>query len=149
MKTWEFRMKRLLREPLIALSNSNTKADLQQLRGVFDHPGISAAYLFGSLSRGSTHPLSDIDVAYLGTDSETEDQLYDSLYESLQHLLGEGNFDLVPLRRTPLHLQFHVAMEGMLLLARDAIAVEAFSARAIMRYLDFKPYRDAYFAAGA
>jgi predicted nucleotidyltransferase len=142
-------MKRPLREPLIALSNPNTTIDLQQLRMAFDRPGICAAYLFGSSARGHTHPLSDVDVAYLGTDSETEEQLYDTLYESLQRLLGEGNFDLVPLRRTPLHLQFHIAMEGMLLLARDAIAVEAFSARAITRYLDFKPYRDAYFTAGA
>jgi predicted nucleotidyltransferase len=141
-------MKRLLKEQPIALSNPNTKTELQQLRGVFDRPGISAVYLFGSSSRGSTHPLSDVDVAYLGTNSETEDQLFDSLYESLQRLLGEGNFDLVPLRRAPLYLQFHVAMEGRLLLARDAIAVEAFSARAIARYLDFKPYREAYFAAG-
>jgi hypothetical protein len=62
--------------------------------------------------------------------------------------VGEGNFDLVPLRRAPLHLQFYVAMEGNLLLVRDPIAAEDFSARAIMRYLDFKPYRDAYFTAG-
>jgi predicted nucleotidyltransferase len=105
-------------------------------------------YLFGSLAQESTTPLSDVDLAYLGTDGETEERLYDSLYEALQRLLGEGNFDLVPLRRAPLHLQFHIAMEGSLLLARDPIAVEDFSARAIMRYLDFKPYRDAYFAAG-
>ena len=141
-------MKRPLRERLVTASSHYTEADLQQLRVVFDRPGITAAYLFGSWARGRTHPLSDVDVAYLGTDSETEEQLYDSLYESLQRLLGEGNFDLVPLRRTPLHLQFHVAMEGMLLIARDARAVEDFSARAIARYLDFKPYRDAYFAAG-
>ena len=142
-------MKRRMRDRPIAFSSHNTEVDVQQLREVFDRPGMTVAYLFGSLAHGRTHPLSDVDVTYLGIDSETEDQLYDTLYEALQGLLGEGNFDLVPLRRAPLHLQFHVAMEGMLLLARDAKAVEDFTARAITRYLDFKPYRDAYFAAGA
>jgi hypothetical protein len=94
------------------------------------------------------NPLSDVDLAYLGTDSETEQQLYDPLYEGFQRLLGEGNFDLVPLRPAPLHLQFHIAIEGMPLLVRDPIAAEDFAAGAIVRYLDFKPYRDAYFAAG-
>jgi predicted nucleotidyltransferase len=141
-------MKRLPRDSLASLTPHSTPIDVQQLRLVFDRPGITAAYLFGSLAWDSMNPLSDVDLAYLGTDSETEQQLYDPLYEALQRLLGEGNFDLVPLRRAPLHLQFHIAMEGSLLIVRDSIAVEAFSAGAIMRYLDFKPYRDAYFAAG-
>ena len=141
-------MKRLPRDSLTLLTPHSTLIDVQQLRLVFDHPGITAAYLFGSLVWDSMNPLSDVDLAYLGTDSETEQQLYDPLYEALQRLLGEGNFDLVPLRRAPLHLQFHIALEGTLLLVRDPIAAEDFSAGAIVRYLDFKPYRDAYFAAG-
>jgi len=141
-------MKRLPSDSLASLTHCMAQIDVQQLRLVFDHPGITAAYLFGSLARDSTHPLSDVDLAYLGTDGETENRLYDSLYEALQRLLGEGNFDLVPLRRAPLHLQFHVTMEGTPLLVRDPIAAEDFAAGAIVRYLDFKPYRDAYFAAG-
>jgi hypothetical protein len=47
------------------------------------------------LAQESSHLLSDIDLAYLGTDSETEERLYDPLYEALQRLLGEGNFDNV------------------------------------------------------
>jgi uncharacterized protein len=141
-------MKRLPQDVFVLLASHTTTPDSQSLRAVFDCPGVAAVYLFGSLARESTTPLSDIDLAYLGTDSEAEERLYDPLYEALQRLLGEGNFDLVPLRRASLHLQFHVAMEGSLLLTRDPIAVEDFSARAIMRYLDFKPYRDAYFAVG-
>jgi predicted nucleotidyltransferase len=141
-------MQRLPQDALALLASHTSTPDPRSLCAVFDCPGVAAAYLFGSLARESTNPLSDVDLAYLGADSETEEQLYDPLYEALQRLLGEGNFDLVPLRRAPLHLQFHVALEGSLLLARDAFAVEDFSVRAIMRYLDFKPYRDAYFAAG-
>ncbi len=141
-------MKRSPRDALAFLASRTTPPEPRHLHAVFDRPGVAAAYLFGSLAQESTNPLSDVDLAYLGTDSETEEQLYDPLYEALQRLLGEGNFDLMPLRRAPLHLQFHVAMEGCLVFARDPIAVEDFSARAIVRYLDFKPYRDAYFASG-
>ncbi len=141
-------MKRPPRDALALRASRTAPPDLRHVRAVFGRPGVAAAYLFGSWTQESTNPLSDVDLAYLGTDSETEEQLYDPLYEALQRLLGEGNFDLIPLRRAPLHVQFHVAMEGSLLLARDPIAVEDFTARAIVRYLDFKPYRDAYFAAG-
>ena len=141
-------MKRLPRDSLAALTPHSILIDVQQLRPVFDRPGIIVAYLFGSLAWDSMNPLSDVDLAYLGTDSERENQLYDPLYEALQRLLGEGNFDLVPLRRAPLHVQFHITMEGTPLIVCDPIAAEGFSASAIMRYLDFKPYRDAYFAAG-
>ena len=141
-------MKRPPQDARVLLAGRTTTPNPRHLRAVFDRPGVAAAYLCGSWAQESTNPLSDVDLAYLGMDSETEERLYDPLYEALQRLLGEGNFDLVPLRRAPLHLQFHVAIEGSLLLARDPIVVEDFSARAIMRYLDFKPYRDAYFAAG-
>ena len=148
VRTQDVCMKRLSQDARMLLANRIITPGPWHLRVVFDLPGVVAAYLFGSLARQSISPLSDVDLAYLGTDSATEEWLYDPLYEALQRLLGEGNFDLVPLRRAPLHLQFDVAMEGSLLLARDPVAVEDFSARAIMRYLDFKPYRDSYFAAG-
>lgn len=140
------------RQPTVELSPGHVLTadfDLKGLLDVFDQPGIVALYLFGSWAREATTPLSDIDLAYVGVDWEAENQLFDSLYEALQGRLGEGNFDLIPLRHAPLQMQFQVAMEGTLLLIRDPIAVENFAARAIVRYLDFKPYRDAYFAAGA
>ncbi len=122
--------------------------DLEAVAACFDRPEVVAVYLFGSMAEGLETPLSDVDLAYLCADGAAEDRIFDELYESLQRCLGEGNFDLVPLRRAPLHIQFQVATSGKLLASRDAVAVEGFSARAIARYLDFKPVRDAYFAAG-
>jgi hypothetical protein len=90
--------------------------------------------------------LSDVDLAYLGIDRDTEDRAFDELHEAMQRELGEGNFDLGPLRRAPLHLQFAITTEGRLLLAKDPIVIENFGVYAITRYLDFKPYRDEYFA---
>jgi hypothetical protein len=45
----------------------------------------------------SPHELSDIDLAYLGTDGAAEERVFDDLYEALQRDLGEGAFDLVPI----------------------------------------------------
>jgi hypothetical protein len=98
------------------------------------------------MATSSPHGLSDIDLAYLGTDGATEERVFDDLYEALQRELGEGGFDLVPLRRAPLHLQFAIATEGKPVFVRDPILAEAFGARAIARYLDFKDCRDRYFA---
>jgi predicted nucleotidyltransferase len=116
------------------------------VRRIFDRAGIAAVYGFGSAAGGSSHPLSDVDLAYLGVDAAAEEQAFDSIYEALQRALGEGAFDLVPLRRAPLHVQFAIATEGRPLLVRDPIANEAFGTRAITRYLDFKHHRDHYFA---
>ena len=72
-------MKRPPQDALALLASRTTTPDPQYLRSVFDCPGVAAAYLFGSLAQESTNPLSDVDLAYLGMDSETEEQLYDPL----------------------------------------------------------------------
>jgi len=120
--------------------------DMETVRRCFDRREVIAAYIFGSASRGFQTPLSDIDFAYLGRNPKDEDALFDLLYECLQRVCGEGGFDLVPLRRAPLHIQFQVATEGAVVVCRDPILDERFRAEAIVRYLDFKPYRDAYFS---
>ena len=128
-------------------SPSGRRFDPRALRGHFDRPEVAAVFLFGSAAGGASHGLSDVDLAYLGISSEAETRVFDVLYEALQRELGEGAFDLVPLRLAPIHLQFAIATEGEPLLVRDPILAEAFGARAIARYLDFKPCRDRYFAA--
>jgi predicted nucleotidyltransferase len=120
--------------------------DLEAVRRLFDRPDVAAAYLFGSAAGSSPHPLSDVDLAYLGTDAEAEDRLFDELYESLQRELGEGAFDLIPLRRAPLHFRFEIVTAGTPLVVRNPAEAEGFGARAIVQYLDFRPHRDRYFA---
>ena len=120
--------------------------DPASVRKHFDRPEVAAVYLFGSVAEASSHALSDVDLAYLGVSGESEERVFDELCEALQRELGEGSFDLVPLRRAPLHLQFEIATTGKRLFVRDPILAEEFGTRAITRYLDFKPYRDEYFA---
>jgi len=136
------------RDDRASSESPRARLDLATLAREFDREGVAVAYLFGSML-GNPHDLSDIDLAYLGTDAGTEERLFDELYEAFQRLLGEGEFDLVPLRRAPLHLQFAIATGGRPLLIRFPDLAEGFGARAITHYLDFKPYRDEYFAAKA
>jgi predicted nucleotidyltransferase len=127
-------------------SPSPERIDPTVLRELFDRPEVVAAYVFGSVANATPHALSDVDLAYVGTDAEAEDRVFDPLFEALQQRLGDGNFDLVPVRRAPLHLQFEIATRGHRLLVRDPVAAERFEVHAITRYLDFKHYRDEYFA---
>ncbi len=122
--------------------------DLDGVRKHFDRPEVAAVYVFGSVADGSPHALSDIDLAYLGVSCEAEDRAFDELYESLQGQLGEGRFDLVPLHRAPLHLQYAVATTGVALHVKNPSLAEEFGTRAITRFLDFKPCRDQYFGTG-
>ena len=62
--------------------------------------------------------------------------------------VGRRELRLCPSAPRAAHIQFEVATEGKLLVGGDPVANENFRARAIVRYLDFKPYRDAYFAPG-
>jgi predicted nucleotidyltransferase len=63
-------MKRPPKDALALLASRTTRPDPRYVRAVFDRPGVAAAYLFGSLAWKSANPLSDVDLAYLGTDKE-------------------------------------------------------------------------------
>lgn len=136
------------RDPPAKRGPMTIRLDLDRLQKHFDRPEVAVVFVFGSMADESSHALSDVDLAYLGTTGEAEDRVFDELYEMLQRELKEGRFDLVPLRRAPLHLQFAVATAGRLLYVRDPIVAEGFGTRAISRYLDFKPCRDRYFGTG-
>jgi len=135
------------RQPLLPLpSGAQLSASSPEVLGCFDRPEVSAVLLFGSQAAGGAHALSDVDLAYLGTNFAAEDAAFDAILEALQRTLGEGRFDLVPLRRAPLHLRFQILTEGKVLAAKDRGMLEDVTTDTIVRYLDFKPYRDAYFA---
>jgi predicted nucleotidyltransferase len=62
--------------------------DPESVRRHFDRPVVVAVYLFGSMAEGKPHRLSDVDLAYLGTNHEAEDPVFDDLYEALQTRAG-------------------------------------------------------------
>lgn len=103
---------------------------------------VVAAYLFGSLARGTAGPLSDIDVGLLVGDPSEGEAACGRTMDALCRRLRTSRVDIVSLADAPVPLRYRVIRDGLLVACRDAAAVERFVAETILQYLDFKPLRD-------
>lgn len=66
--------------------------------------------------------------------------------DALSRRLRTSALDVVSLADAPLPLRYRAARDGILVLGRDAAAVERFVTQTVLQYLDFKPLRDRAFA---
>jgi uncharacterized protein YutE (UPF0331/DUF86 family)/predicted nucleotidyltransferase len=105
-------------------------------------PWVAVAYLFGSVAQGRAGPLSDVDIGYLPVDARDADS-EGRLLDQLVLRLGREDVDLLDLRHAPFPLRFRAVRDGRVLFCRDELARERFEVEAVLRYLDFKPLRDA------
>lgn len=102
---------------------------------------VKFAYLFGSVARGTTGPLSDIDIAvYL--DGRIDRFNYKlKLMESLARAMKTENFDLVVLNdATPL-LGYEIIRSGVVLKENRSKRI-LFETRVMREYLDTAYLRD-------
>lgn len=106
---------------------------------------VRFAVLFGSLAHGPARPGSDIDLA---VSVDPRGTLIDDarLHDALVGVLGREDVDLVVLEDAPLWMQYRV-VAGLPVYSRDDVARVRFRAAVEQRFLDFKPYHDAYLAA--
>ena len=104
------------------------------------HADVVAAYLFGSVARGTARPTSDVDVAVLlaADPPHTLDGLQFGLEGELERALGLP-VQLVVLNRAPSDLVHRVLRDGVLLLDRDPGARIRFEVRARNLYFDLQP----------
>jgi predicted nucleotidyltransferase len=111
--------------------------------------GIAAAYLFGSVARGTAHDRSDVDVAVLlkAEPSATLDGLRTDLGDGLEEFLGR-RVDLVILNRAPVDLAHRVLRDGILVCDADTSARIGFEVRARNEFFDLEPYLREYRRAG-
>ncbi|MFW6067482.1 MAG: type VII toxin-antitoxin system MntA family adenylyltransferase antitoxin [Myxococcota bacterium] len=106
---------------------------------------LVAAYLFGSVARGTARPNSDVDVAVLlarAPASKLSAQPF-ALEDDLRALIGRP-VQIVVLNTAPADLAFRVLREGKLLLDRDPAARARFEVRTRNEYFDLKPFLDRY-----
>jgi uncharacterized protein len=106
---------------------------------------LVAAYLFGSVARGTARPDSDVDIAVLlakAPASELSAQPF-ALEDDLCALVGRA-VQIVVLNSAPADLAFRVLREGKLLLDRDPAARARFEVRTRNEYFDLKPFLDRY-----
>ncbi len=117
------------------------------LRRFFAEHGdeIAAAYLFGSVARGTARPDSDVDVAVLprARKSGSLDALELDLEGELERALGR-EVQLVVLHHAPADLVHRVLRDGELVCDHDPSQRIAFEVRARNEYFDLLPILERY-----
>jgi len=111
---------------------------------LMDSADVVAVYLFGSVARGLSHALSDVDVAVLLGGDLTEAEMFARVLEIGVRLDGalRPAVDVVALNSAPLALCFQVLKYGELVVDNDPTQRCEFVMRALARYYDAKPYLD-------
>jgi predicted nucleotidyltransferase len=107
--------------------------------------GLSAAYLFGSVARGTAGRNSDVDVGLLYSDPAPSGfaGLPGHLEAELSALLGLP-VQIVQLNRAPVDLAKRVLRDGQLLLDRDHLRRIEFEIRVRNEFWDLEPYLREY-----
>ncbi len=106
---------------------------------------VRVSYLFGSAAKRQRGPMSDIDVGVLFDVSTGVADTAGRLQDALCRALKTDRVDMVILSEAPPSLAYRVIRDGRCILCRSQRDREAFEARAVMRYLDFRPVRDRAF----
>lgn len=100
---------------------------------------VKIAYLFGSVAKGESGPLSDIDIAVymdekLSRMERSKRKLF-MIYE-ISGILNTDNFDLVVMNDSPLLLNFSIIRDGLLLKIADESKKVKLETDIMSMYLD-------------
>ena len=119
------------------------------LASVAEREGIAAAYLFGSVARGTAGPGSDVDVGilYLEDPPLTLEGMGFELEGELEKLLRLP-VQVVVLNRAPVDLTIRVLRDGKLLVDRDRPKRIDFEVKTRFEFLDLEPYLKMYRRVG-
>ena len=102
-------------------------------------PDIAFAVVFGSFARGTPHAGSDVDVALgFGPERRPTAREIGAIVSRLEEATGRS-VDIVILDHAPPGLAYRVFRDGVVVLARDRVALIERKVRAILEYLDFQP----------
>jgi hypothetical protein len=118
-----------------------------QLAVIFEKWKVAFAYLFGSQAKGDAGRLSDIDIAVCFDEAIPSAELFDFRLEvlgELTDLFRTDNIDLVVLNEAPPLLAHRILRDGLLVFSADERVRFDFELRAMLKYLDWKPYLEKY-----
>lgn len=109
--------------------------------------GIAAAWLFGSVARGTAGPDSDVDVGILYREDPPRTLAGIGQVFGLEEDLVEATglpVQVVNLNQAPLELIIRVLRDGKLLVDREPLRRIDFEVRSRNEYWDFEPYLRLY-----
>jgi predicted nucleotidyltransferase len=132
-------------EPAVSSPPNADEAATALADAVAAERDVIAAWLFGSVARGTAGPLSDIDVALAFASAGDRDAVCGRVIDALARRLRTGCIDLVVFDRTSIPLRARIIREGRRVVCRDRRTCERLAVDAVMRDLDFRPVRDRAF----
>lgn len=116
---------------------------LQKLATALEsEPDIAFAYLFGSVAKGRSGSLSDIDVAvYFHSVGDARSRFTRrlELMSKLSRALRRDDVDVVSLQDAPLDLAFEILAHGKLIFLKDPAQKAAFIFVTLRKYHDAAP----------
>jgi predicted nucleotidyltransferase len=129
---------------MFAMDSQPTVDSLRGFLGqVAEDRGLAAAYLFGSVARGTAGPRSDVDVAVLYAESPPPGLGRFRLEGDLEEILHRP-VQVITLNDAPADLAHRVLRDGILLVERDPARRVAFEVQSRAEYFDLEPLRRLY-----
>ena len=119
----------------------------EQLARVLKEQGVVFAYLFGSQAKGTAGPLSDIDIAVYFDRRVPAAEHFDlrlGVLGKITDFCKTDRVDLVVLNEAPPLLAHRILKEGLLIFSDNDKTRLEYEVKAILKYLDWKPYLDTY-----
>ena len=116
---------------------------LDALRSVLESDArVAYALVFGSSARGTAHAESDVDVAVGLTPGDPLGAIAIGDLVSRLEAAVRRPVDVVLLDAAPPALAYRIFRDGIVVKERDHAALAARKARAILEYLDFRPFEE-------
>jgi len=123
------------------------KENLENIKKIFLRQNILFAYLFGSQVNGNIGQLSDIDIAVYFADEISASERFNRklrIAAELSDIFNRDNIDIVVLNDAYPLLEHRIIRDGEMIFSIDEKKRIDYEVKAVMRYLDFKPYIEKY-----
>jgi predicted nucleotidyltransferase len=114
----------------------------QVLPAILTRYPVDAAYVYGSVARGTVTPFSDIDIALLLSESPPPYErlmLELDIQAAIEDGSGLSEVDVRAINEAPLSARGKIVQQGVLLYERDRARRIAFEVQTRKRYFDFAP----------
>ena len=103
---------------------------------------VDAAYVYGSVARGTVTPFSDVDVALVLSESPPPYErlmLELDIQAAIEDASGVSEADVRAINEAPLSVRGKVVQQGVLVYERDRARRVSFEVQTRKRYFDFAP----------